>query len=55
LGDVVKTGIGALFMPGVKVGQGSWVGAGLLVERDVPANTMMLLKQDATKQSKAPT
>jgi UDP-N-acetylglucosamine diphosphorylase/glucosamine-1-phosphate N-acetyltransferase len=55
LGDNVKTGIGALFMPGVKVGEGSWVGAGVLVERDVPANTMMFLKQDATKQPKTQT
>jgi bifunctional UDP-N-acetylglucosamine pyrophosphorylase/glucosamine-1-phosphate N-acetyltransferase len=55
LGDNVKTGIGALFMPGVKVGVGSWVGAGVLVEGDVPDNTMMFLKQDATKQPKTQT
>jgi UDP-N-acetylglucosamine diphosphorylase/glucosamine-1-phosphate N-acetyltransferase len=45
LGDNVKTGIGVLLMPGVKVGNGSWVGAGLVVERDVASNTMIKLKQ----------
>jgi bifunctional UDP-N-acetylglucosamine pyrophosphorylase/glucosamine-1-phosphate N-acetyltransferase len=52
LGDNVKTGIGALLMPGVKVGNGSWVGAGFMVERDLPANAMAFVKQDATKQEK---
>jgi bifunctional UDP-N-acetylglucosamine pyrophosphorylase/glucosamine-1-phosphate N-acetyltransferase len=46
LGDNVKTGINALLMPGVKVGVNSWVGANFTVNRDVPANTVALLKQD---------
>jgi UDP-N-acetylglucosamine diphosphorylase/glucosamine-1-phosphate N-acetyltransferase len=45
-GDNVKTGIKSLFMPGVKVGGNSWVGANLMVERDLPANTMAFLKQN---------
>ncbi len=45
LGDNVKTGIGALLMPGVKVGNDSWVGAGFLVDRDVPAHTFVPVKQ----------
>lgn len=45
LGDNVKTGVGALLMPGVKVGNDSWVGAGFLVERDVPAHTFVSVKQ----------
>jgi UDP-N-acetylglucosamine diphosphorylase / glucose-1-phosphate thymidylyltransferase / UDP-N-acetylgalactosamine diphosphorylase / glucosamine-1-phosphate N-acetyltransferase / galactosamine-1-phosphate N-acetyltransferase len=45
LGDNVKTGIKSLFMPGVKVGVNSWVGANFVVERDLPANTIALLKQ----------
>ena len=45
LGDNVKTGIKSLFMPGVKVGVNSWVGANFMVERDVPANSIALLKQ----------
>jgi UDP-N-acetylglucosamine diphosphorylase / glucose-1-phosphate thymidylyltransferase / UDP-N-acetylgalactosamine diphosphorylase / glucosamine-1-phosphate N-acetyltransferase / galactosamine-1-phosphate N-acetyltransferase len=50
LGDNVKTGVGVLLMPGVKVGNDSWVGAGLLVDRDVPANTKQLPKQVEGKQ-----
>ena len=45
LGDNVKTGINALFMPGVKVGNDSWVGAGFMVERDLPPKTMAFVKQ----------
>jgi acetyltransferase-like isoleucine patch superfamily enzyme len=47
----VKTGIGVLLMPGVKVGNGSWVGAGLVVERDVASSTMVKLKQ-ASEETK---
>jgi len=46
LGDNVKTGINALFMPGVKVGTNSWVGANMIVKRDLPANSVALLKQN---------
>jgi bifunctional UDP-N-acetylglucosamine pyrophosphorylase/glucosamine-1-phosphate N-acetyltransferase len=52
LGDGVKTGINALFMPGVKVGANSWVGANFTVHRDVPADTVVLLKQDADRRKK---
>jgi bifunctional UDP-N-acetylglucosamine pyrophosphorylase/glucosamine-1-phosphate N-acetyltransferase len=45
LGDNVKTGIGALLMPGVKVGCNSWIGPNVVVYRDVPENTALLLKQ----------
>lgn len=46
LGDNVKTGINSTFMPGVKVGVNTWVGANFMVERDLPANTIVLLKQN---------
>jgi bifunctional UDP-N-acetylglucosamine pyrophosphorylase/glucosamine-1-phosphate N-acetyltransferase len=46
LGDNVKAGINALFMPGVKVGCNSWVGPGVVVQRDVEADTVVLLKQN---------
>lgn len=46
LGDGVKAGINALFMPGVKVGNNSWVGPNVMVYRDLPANTVVLLKQN---------
>jgi bifunctional UDP-N-acetylglucosamine pyrophosphorylase/glucosamine-1-phosphate N-acetyltransferase len=45
LGDHVKAGINALFMPGVKVGCNSWIGPNVVVHRDVAADTVVLLKQ----------
>lgn len=51
LGDGVKSGINALFMPGVKVGANSWVGANVVVERDLPAETVVLLKQTLEKKT----
>jgi len=51
LGDNVKTGINALFMPGVKVGNDSWVGPNFMVQRDLPPRSVTLLKQDAEKSS----
>jgi UDP-N-acetylglucosamine diphosphorylase/glucosamine-1-phosphate N-acetyltransferase len=52
LGDDVKTGINALFMPGVKVGAKSFIGANFTVCRDVPADTVVQLKQDKDKHKK---
>lgn len=46
LGDNVKTGIKSLFMPGVKVGANTWVGANFMVTRDLPADTIATLKQE---------
>jgi len=46
LGDNVKTGIGALLMPGVKIGCNSLIGPGTVIYRDVPADTIVLLKQN---------
>jgi UDP-N-acetylglucosamine diphosphorylase/glucosamine-1-phosphate N-acetyltransferase len=52
LGDDVKTGVNSVLMPGVKVGCNSWVGANLMVERDVPANTVAFLKQSLEKHER---
>ena len=52
LGDNVKTGIKSLFMPGVKVGANTWVGANFMVERDLPANTIASLKQNSEIKQK---
>ena len=52
LGADVKTGINALLMPGVKVGARSWIGANFTVHSDVPADTIVLLKQDEDKREK---
>jgi UDP-N-acetylglucosamine diphosphorylase/glucosamine-1-phosphate N-acetyltransferase len=46
LGDGVKAGVNALFMPGVKVGCNSQIGPGVVVYRDVGADTVVLLKQN---------
>ena len=46
LGDGVKAGINALFMPGVKVGNNSQIGPDVIVYRDVAADTVVLLKQN---------
>ena len=54
LGDNVKTGIGALLMPGVKVGDDSWVGPGLVVERDLPPKSMAFVKQNWEQKVKSP-
>jgi UDP-N-acetylglucosamine diphosphorylase/glucosamine-1-phosphate N-acetyltransferase len=52
MGDKVKTGIKSMFMPGVKVGGSSWVGANLVVEQDLPADSVALLKQNSEIRSK---
>jgi acetyltransferase-like isoleucine patch superfamily enzyme len=51
LGDNVKTGINTLFMPGVKVGNDSWIGPNVIVSRDLPPKSITLLKQDVEKRS----
>lgn len=50
LGDNVKTGINALFMPGVKVGCNSWIGPNVVVSRDVKADAVVLLKQEVEER-----
>lgn len=50
LGDRVKTGINALFMPGVKVGNDSWIGPNVIAYRDVPPNTVLLLRQQTEQK-----
>jgi UDP-N-acetylglucosamine diphosphorylase / glucose-1-phosphate thymidylyltransferase / UDP-N-acetylgalactosamine diphosphorylase / glucosamine-1-phosphate N-acetyltransferase / galactosamine-1-phosphate N-acetyltransferase len=52
LGDNVKTGINALLMPGVKVGNDCWVGPNFMVERDLPPYTMAVLKQSWSKSER---
>ena len=44
-GDNVSTGIGSLFMPGVKVGNDCWIDAGAVIRRDVPPKTFVKLRQ----------
>jgi bifunctional UDP-N-acetylglucosamine pyrophosphorylase/glucosamine-1-phosphate N-acetyltransferase len=51
LGDRVKTGINALFMPGIKVGNDSWIGPNVMVYRDILPNTILLLKQETEQKT----
>jgi UDP-N-acetylglucosamine diphosphorylase/glucosamine-1-phosphate N-acetyltransferase len=52
LGDDVKTGINVSLMPGVKVGNNSWIGPGITMYRDLPPNTVVLLKQEHKQREK---
>jgi bifunctional UDP-N-acetylglucosamine pyrophosphorylase/glucosamine-1-phosphate N-acetyltransferase len=52
LGDNVKTGIKASFMPGVKVGTNTWIGANFMVTYDLPSNSIALIKQQENIQTK---
>jgi len=45
IGDGAKIGIGSLVMPGVKIGCNSWIGPNVVVYKDVPPNTILVLKQ----------
>ncbi len=45
LGDNVKTGVLSSIMPGKSVGDHSWIGAGVVVSQNIPANVHVVLKQ----------
>lgn len=45
LGDYTRTGVGAIFMPGIKVGAYSIVGSGVIAQEDIPNNTVVFVKQ----------
>jgi bifunctional UDP-N-acetylglucosamine pyrophosphorylase/glucosamine-1-phosphate N-acetyltransferase len=46
LGDYTRTGVNAILMPGVKVGAYSVVGAGVILNEDLPNNTLVYAKQE---------
>lgn len=50
LGANVKTGINATLMPGVKVGNDCWIGPNVVVYRDLPPNTRIILKQEIEQE-----
>lgn len=45
-GDQIRVGINTSFMPGVKVGSRSVIGAGLVIDRDVPADSFVKGKME---------
>jgi bifunctional UDP-N-acetylglucosamine pyrophosphorylase/glucosamine-1-phosphate N-acetyltransferase len=54
LGDFTRTGVNAILMPGVKVGPYSVVGAGVILNEDVPNNTLVYAKQELVKRPWGP-
>ena len=52
IGEDVETGIGALIMPGIKIGSNSWIGAGAIVNEDVPSETIYYFTQTYTLKRK---
>ncbi len=50
LGDNVKTGVNSILMPGIKVGINCWIGPNVMVERDLAADTSLILKQNYDKK-----
>ena len=52
IGDNVETGIGALIMPGIKIGCSSWIGSGTLVNEDVPSESIYFGTQSYTLKRK---
>lgn len=46
IGDYCRTGVNNVFLPGVKVGSRSAIGPNVLVEKDIEANSLVLLKQE---------
>jgi len=45
IGDSVQTGINVSLLPGVRVGSGSWIIPGAVVNRDVKSGQLVLMKQ----------
>jgi len=46
MGDNVKTGVQVSFMPGVKIGSNCWIGANLLIDRDVESNSFIYKREE---------
>lgn len=54
LGDYVRTGVNAILMPGVKVGAYSVVGAGVILNEDLPKGTSIFVKQEYIRSTWGP-
>lgn len=46
IGNYVRTGVNNTFYPGVSVGEKSALGPGLIIDQDIPANSLILVKQE---------
>ena len=54
MGEYCRTGVNAMIMPGRKIGSYSVVGAGVVLNEDVPSQTMITVKQELVKKSWGP-
>ncbi|MFK7696677.1 NTP transferase domain-containing protein [Paenibacillus sp. HJGM_3] len=54
MGDYARTGVNAILMPGCKVGIYSIVGAGVIVEEDLPNRTSIYQKQELVRREWGP-
>jgi bifunctional UDP-N-acetylglucosamine pyrophosphorylase/glucosamine-1-phosphate N-acetyltransferase len=54
LGDYCRTGVNAVLLPGVKVGPYSCVGPGVVAAEDVPARTLLLVRQELVRKTWGP-
>ncbi len=54
LGDFCRTGVNSILMPGVKVGPWSIIGPGVILNEDLPANTIVFNKQELVKKEWGP-
>ena len=54
LGDYCRTGVNAIFMPGVKVGAYSVIGAGVVLNRDVKDHTLLYQEQTLVEKPWGP-
>ena len=54
IGDYVRTGVNAILMLGVKVGPYSVLGAGAIIQNDVPDKSLIYAKQDIVKKEWGP-
>jgi NDP-sugar pyrophosphorylase family protein len=54
IGDFCRTGVNVIIMPGCKVGPYSILGAGVVLEEDVPSRTSIRVKQTLEKHSWGP-
>ncbi len=52
VGEGVETGIGVLIMPGIKIGHNSWIGAGTIINENVPAESIYFGTQNYTLRRK---
>lgn len=48
IGDFTRTGIGNIFLPGVKIGSNCAIGPGIIVQKDINKDQLVTIKQNLT-------